>query len=262
MKPYIIFFDIDGTIFNEKTKEISPITKAAIARARENGHYTFVNTGRSLAEVGKEVLEVGFDGIVCGCGTYIQYRGETLFQKSLGNKLSLEIAEDLKKNQIDAILEGTHAIYIDEEADNADLLKLEKYFGKRIMEKMKYWSEQDMNFDKFSMWLTKKSHYRAFEEKYKAFFEFIDRGNDFFEVIPLGYSKASGIQYLMEYLHIPQEHTIAIGDSTNDLSMLEYAHISIGMGNSAKAVLEKVSYVTKTVAEEGVAYGLEHFGII
>ena len=67
---------------------------------------------------------------------------------------------------------------------------------------------------------------------------------------------------MMEHLDVEKKHTMAIGDSTNDLAMLDYAHISIAMGNSQNEVKERVSFVTKTVEEEGVAYALKHFGFI
>ena len=46
------------------------------------------------------------------------------------------------------------------------------------------------------------------------------------------------------------------------MAMLEYAGISVAMGNSNDSVKQSVDFVTKSVNEEGVAYALEHFGFV
>ena len=41
----LIFFDIDGTLRAEEDGDLPQSTIDAIARARANGHKTFINTG-------------------------------------------------------------------------------------------------------------------------------------------------------------------------------------------------------------------------
>lgn len=262
MKPFAIFFDIDGTILNEKTGEVSPSTKEAILKARENGHYTFINTGRSLAEVSSDILNLGFDGIVCGCGTYIQYKGEELFQKKLEKACMDEIVKDLTYYKINAFLEGTNYFYVSNQTTEEHKTAIEKIFGKGVLNRLRFWTEKEIDFNKFTIWLKEKSQFQDFYEKYKEQFEFIDRKKGLFEVVPYGFTKGTAIAFICEHLGISKEQTMALGDSTNDLDMLEVAHISIGMGNSMKDVLEKVTYVTKHIEEDGVEYALKHFGII
>lgn len=262
MKKHLIFLDIDGTILHEKTRVISEKTKEAIVKARENGHETYINTGRNFAELNETILSAGFDGIVCGCGVFIQKDEEILFNHRVEQNLAKEIVSDLKKYKLDAILEGTDYIYIEENPTNTQIINFENYFGKEIKERIKYWNEGTLEFGKFTMWIKESSDYEGFAEKYKKYFQFIRREDGFAEVIPCGFSKATGIQYLMEKLQVAREHTIAIGDSENDLSMLEYAGIGIAMGNSVKEVFKKVDYTTKSIDEEGVYEALKHFKII
>ena len=64
MQEKLLFFDIDGTIWNEKN-EICDSTVEAIRLARKNGHKTFLCSGRSKAYINNPVLlDIGFDGIV------------------------------------------------------------------------------------------------------------------------------------------------------------------------------------------------------
>jgi hydroxymethylpyrimidine pyrophosphatase-like HAD family hydrolase len=53
------------------------------------------------------------------------------------------------------------------------------------------------------------------------------------------------------------EDAIAIGDSLNDLDMLEYAGISVAMGNAPEHIKEVCDYTTKTVEEAGVSEALK-----
>ena len=66
----------------------------------------------------------------------------------------------------------------------------------------------------------------------------------------------------MDYFDIPLEDTIAVGDSTNDLPMLEYAGLSIGMKKSDAPVLNTVDYVTDTVENDGIYKAMKHFELI
>lgn len=262
MNPHILFFDIDGTLMDEETGCITDRTKEALQEARKNGHYTFLNTGRSFAELDPEVVNVGFDGVVCGCGTYIEYHGENLMKHSIHGDEAVDMVKTITECKMDAILEGDHHFYVSKNASERKLLAVKEYFGEKVNQKCRFWEDRIPQFQKMSIWLSEDSDFGRFQKKYEKKFDFIKRASRFYEVVPKGYSKATGIEFLMNYLGIEQEHTMAIGDSTNDLAMLEYATISIAMGNSKDIVKERVAFVTKTVKEEGVAYALSHYGFV
>lgn len=260
MTPHILCFDIDGTILNDKTGKVSEKTKKAIYKARENGHYAFINTGRSYSEIDKELLKIGFDGVICGCGTHITYRDETLLVKRIEGEKAKWMLDALQEYKIDAMLEGEDYFYISKEVRSPKMIAVKDYFGEVVNKNCRYYEEEEPVFQKMSIILNPESNLEGFVEKCDKDYAFIRRSRNFYEVVPAGYSKATGIAYLMEYLGVAKEHTMAIGDSTNDLAMLEFSGISIAMGNSVDEVKEKVTYVTKSVSEEGVAFALEHFG--
>ena len=83
MERKIAFFDIDGTLTSELDGSVLPSTKNAIKKARNNGHIMFINTGRCMQNVEKRFLEIGFDGIISGCGTNI-YCNENGINKEIG----------------------------------------------------------------------------------------------------------------------------------------------------------------------------------
>lgn len=79
----ILFFDIDGTLISEVNNQIPESIKNALKQARENGHITIINTGRTRALVEPRLEDIGFDGYICGCGTYIEVNGKVLYHKSI-----------------------------------------------------------------------------------------------------------------------------------------------------------------------------------
>lgn len=49
-------------------------------------------------------------------------------------------------------------------------------------------------------------------------------------------SKGSGLQALAEHLGIPQQKTMAVGDSQNDLSMFAFSGLAVASGSAAKEI--------------------------
>ncbi len=262
MKTKIIFFDIDGTILSHRSYTVPNSIKAAIRKARANGHLTFINTGRSYAEIDNGIKNLGFDGFVCGCGTYIRYGNEELLHNTIPTKLCKELVADLLEYPADAVLEGTHAVYFNENSRFPALQKQEAFFKNQLMFNVKGWDDPQISFDKFSVWYEDLASISSFLDKYRDRFDYMHHGDHFIEIVPKGSSKATGIEFLLSHLDIPHENAYALGDSINDLSMLNYVKHSIGMGNSDDKIARIVAYLTKDVDEDGVAHALAHYNII
>ncbi len=257
----ILFFDIDGTILSHRTFTISENTKNAIRQAQAKGHLAFINTGRVISAIPEEIKELGFDGFVCGCGTHISYHDQILLQTFIPEELTRNLIDDLRELGIDAVLEGTGAVYYDEYATNPIIKEIREYHDENGFP-VGSWDDSEVLIDKFCIWSASDAANRLFKEKYEEYFEFIDRNHHLYEIIPKGYSKASGIQFLINHLNIPFENTYAFGDGENDLPMLQYASQTIAMGNAPESIKDIVSFVTLDVDENGIRYALEHYGLI
>jgi len=77
------------------------------------------------------------------------------------------------------------------------------------------------------------------------------------EIFPSGCNKDVGIRILAEKYNIAHEDTVAIGDSDNDVAMIEYAHIGIAVANAMEVLKEKADYITKSNDEDGPAIVLK-----
>lgn len=84
--------------------------------------------------------------------------------------------------------------------------------------------------DKFVVWYQTPDQLEEFRKVSDPYFTCIDRGGTFREFVPIGYSKATGIQYVLDYYHLDLDAAYAIGDSNNDLPMLSYVPNSVAMG--------------------------------
>ncbi len=258
----LIFFDIDGTLIPEPVGEIPESAGRAIRIAREKGHICMINTGRSLALVGPDVTgDVEFDGILLGCGTMINFRGETLLHKTFTVKEAEEIISGLGKYRIDAVLEGSEINFRDsDERIFTDVFR--KYIHQFDHLHYKSFEEAPGHFDKFYAYADQREKMEAFSREFGDRLDFVDRKGGYFEIMPKGYSKASGMRYIAERLGIPMSRTVAIGDSSNDIPMFESAAVSIAMGNATEDVKEIVNFVTTDVDKDGIWNALKWLGIV
>ena len=51
MKPAALFYDIDGTLYSEIENVVPESAFEALKKAKENGHYLFINTGRTYCSM-------------------------------------------------------------------------------------------------------------------------------------------------------------------------------------------------------------------
>jgi len=72
-------------------------------------------------------------------------------------------------------------------------------------------------------------------------------------------TKGQCLVSLCRLLGIAPEDSMALGDGTNDLDMLQRAGIGVAMGNAAPALLEAADFVTLTNNEAGFAHAVERF---
>lgn len=259
----IIFFDVDGTLITEDERSLIPdSTKRAIAQARRNGNLTFINTGRTAFNLSDEVKKLGFDGYICGCGTYIEYNGDVLLYNRLDQDYCRNIAEILRESGVVPVYEHRDCLFFDKlAADTPDLRYFKEYFlDKGIITDYDV-SDDNFSFDKFVFWRTENDNFERLLKQIENDFMVIDRGGGFYENVPKGFTKATAIDVLLKKLDIPVENAYAIGDSMNDLPMLTAVPNSIAMGGAEK-IYPYVSFVTKPIEENGIEYALEHFGII
>lgn len=255
-----VFFDIDGTLWNDRM-QIPDSTKAAIRALREAGNYAFLCSGRSRANIrAKELMEIGFDGVVAACGAHIDFQEEKVFEQLLSKEQVAYALAVIKKHHMLAVLEGPRYIYVDEDDFSDD--PYVDYLKKELREDVKSIAgNKEFEINKLSIDL-KGADLKSVLEDLEAEFDVIVHSDWLIEILPKGYSKATGIARVCEMLGIKKADTYAFGDSANDLEMLAYVAHGIAMGNASKEAKQAAEFVTTDIMEDGIWVGLMHYGLI
>ncbi len=257
----LIFFDIDGTLWDQDNV-IPESAVDAIHRAQENGHLCFINSGRSRCFIRHPALfAVGFDGIVSGCGTMVEYNGDVVFYHTLPVEQIEQVLKILKRHDFRPILEGRHHLYFDDRDFAGDNFgeKIREEIGSDLLSIEGEWGRWEIS--KLSCATPPNRHEECFEELGDAF-DFMIHDATVVEMAPKGFSKASGMQKLCDLLHVDMMDTVCFGDSVNDLSMLRAAGTSVVMGNGMEQVKEIADFVTKDLHEDGISYAMKELKLI
>ena len=261
----IVFFDVDGTIVTDvyagEGKFIPESCKRAIRKAREKGNLCFINSGRPYGNVEKYILEIGFDGVVSGCGTNIHVGSEDIYHVAVPEAVASLCFELCQRYNITAFFEGRDRTYYIENGYHVPWL--EEFACEIAAQGSVVLREKDdeFTFDKFCAFHDEKNDITEFLKIMEEHFSVIIRDETFVELVPKGCSKGIAIKKLCEYYNIPVSQSYAIGDSVNDLDMFYATPNSIAMGNG-KAIHSYAAFVTKDITDDGIEFALKHFEII
>ncbi len=256
-----VFFDIDGTLWNERM-EIPKSTAVSIRRLRERGNYAFICSGRSRGSIrSKELFAIGFDGVLAGCGTHVEYNGKIIYEYLLPLEKTKELLQVLKMYEMPVILEGPECLYAPMQAFAGDryVAYLRSIMGEDLKDLSEFHEKSRINkMSAVCPPTAAEAIKKALGEKYKLIFH----QSPVVEILDKGFSKAAGIRRICDYLKIDHANTYAFGDSSNDLEMLQYVQQGIVMGNGSADAKAAADYITAPVDEDGVQKGLAHFGLI
>jgi phosphoglycolate phosphatase-like HAD superfamily hydrolase len=75
---------------------------------------------------------------------------------------------------------------------------------------------------------------------------------DWIDVTGPNLSKATALETVRRRLGVPAEHTVAVGDSTNDIEALSWAARGVAMGDAPEPVRAAADEITGTLHEHGV----------
>ncbi|MCI7794762.1 MAG: Cof-type HAD-IIB family hydrolase [Lachnospiraceae bacterium] len=263
MKRKALFFDIDGTLLSDRTKELPESAQTVIRRAQEMGHLVFINSGRARCLMQEVEEKLQTDGYLCGCGTLVEIQGSRALHHVISAKRRLEIQRSIIACDVDGVLEGTGGLFAQSCPSRfPEVERLKNLFVGRDVMFGADWTLKALPFDKFCIVADEKSNLSGFFQSLEPDFSCIDRGHGLFECVPRGYDKATAMKFILDYFGIPWEESYAFGDSSNDLAMIRYACHSVVMGEHDAVLEPYASLITKTVEDDGIAWAFEKLNIL
>lgn len=75
----------------------------------------------------------------------------------------------------------------------------------------------------------------------------------------LGVDKGQGVRRMLEMLNLDPQRVMAVGDSDNDIPMLEAVGFAVAMGNASPGVKAVADWVAPSIDEDGAAVALRKF---
>lgn len=257
----IIFLDLDGTLWT--FEQIPSSALEAIELARKNGHRIYINTGRTRCEVPKFLLDLNFDGYCFGAGSEIIIDNKQVLFNPLekrDTKFIQHIAKDTGHS-----LEGSQMTFTSEKnRERMRKFHVDNRMGNRFLSFPDISEITDKDYEQimkisihFDSTAQREEILKQIPE-HLTFTNFMHLGG---EITHKEYNKATAIQFVKDYYNEEYE-TVAIGDSENDLTMLNYADISVAMGNGVDCVKEKADYVTDKIDNDGLYKAFKYLKLI
>ena len=259
----MLFLDMDNTLLSSDLS-ISEKNLKAIRAAEEKGVKIVICTGRGIFSVRDTAKILGLKEcyLIClnGGAVYKGYPPELIKEKTFKNSDAKLVYEAAKKYGVDVqiyrndrlIIERiTERIqmYIDTlKADYVIVDSLENYEGE--ISKMLLNGEEE-KLKKIQAELKPK-----LKGKMNVFFS----NTTYLEFTGMGITKGEAIADFAHDFGVDISETIAMGDSFNDMSMIQAAGLGVAVRNAVQPIKDAAGYITKATNDEGaVAEVIERY---
>lgn len=270
----MVCIDMDGTLLNSKRK-ISEINKKILKKANDRGVHIVVTTGRIYCNAAYYSNLLGVNSaVIADNGAIIKERDKEIYisKKVIPEEINLKILDICNKFKANPNFQTSHEIY----GGNGIVSFLLYYFvfktGLKDYEikihsvgSSKKWkkvlAKQKNEIIKCEIFHHDKLRMKNIRDAIEALGELkvVSSGQYGIDITHRGITKGSAVEILAKHYGIMREEIIAIGDSLNDVEMIEYAGLGVAMGNAKESVKTIADYVTTSNDEDGVAQVIEKF---
>ncbi len=259
----VIFFDIDGTLVDEKTQILPQSTVDAIHKLVALGHVPVVNTGRPYTHIDPRVRALPFAGCVAAGGSEVRIGDKWLKKQTVLPETMDFLIRQVRKHHLQVVYEAEGGYYLDGEnsAHHPEIdtqCAIMRRNGNFIRDVKEGITDPVVKFCTFDV---AGSDRAAMVADAAPWFDYIDR-RGMAEFVLRGSSKAEGMRLILQELNCPKAETMAFGDSGNDIPMLKAAAIGVAMGNAVEEAKNAADFITKTVLDDGIFHALKHFELI
>ena len=247
----IVFIDMDGTL-RDNSGKISDETMKSISKLNKLEIQIVLTTGRALRyKVNVAKLYDGGDYLITSNGAEIyNYKSNNLIYSS-----------PISKKERDYISEKVLIYRLFFIANTKDFRYTNRLDDNTGMKKVDLLSEVDADINQVVVQSHDVKSMRLFErdildnENLKISnktTKLVDGKYIFFDVTNSNVSKGNAVKKLCEYLSIPLDKTMAIGNSVNDIEMFKVCKYKIAVANADDEIKNIATELTLSNDEEGV----------
>ena len=269
MNQKFIFLDIDGTLVSAMQAPSKQVT-AAVRGARANGHKVFLCTGRNMPIIGRDIWDIGFDGVIASAGGHVEAGGNVLFDSLLPEETIQECLEVFHSHDMYCRIETPEGIYTDPQMEellshakanpaNSELVRMQKEIEAGIdiqpYERYPHKGAYKICFTSRKLESVEQTKQILGSRFVYAVHPYAGSNSCFNgEIIPKGIDKGRGIKLVCSYYGADLRDTIAFGDSMNDYEMMQTAGLSVAMGNACEELKRMADLICGNVWDDGIYY--------
>ncbi|MDE7218031.1 MAG: Cof-type HAD-IIB family hydrolase [Oscillospiraceae bacterium] len=255
MGPKILFLDLDGTLLNDR-KEITPGNRRALDEALARGHRIVVTSGRPLKSSLAQARRLGLAGEGCcviaynGGAVYDCTKERTVHRETLEPDVLYRIYDEAARRGIYIQTYDREDVVIEPRCDEGNTARYCAAIGlawRRIGDVRRDLSEMPVKallidyqdrepLEEMKRWMDAELAGRA-----DCFFS----SRHFLEAVPAGVNKGSAVEALCQRLGIDMGDAVAVGDESNDVSMIRAAGVGAAMANAIPEAKAAADYVTE-----------------
>ena len=274
MNRKLIFLDIDGTLTPAGSNYPPESAMKAIRKAQANGHLVFLCTGRNPGMLAP-VLALGFEGAVSCAGGHVFAGDKVLYDCPMPKEQFETGMKLLKETGVFRTIESRTATWGDEDLGdflaqagegNSELVRWRKALAEQL--NIRPMKEYDGSPIYKIVFMCKtmdqlKPAMDALEKDYNFVVQDVAAHNCLNgELINRQFDKGRGVKIVADAFGIGIEDTIGLGDSMNDLEMIETVGYSVCMDNGSPKLKEISDLVCPAVEADGLAWAFEKLGLV
>ncbi|MFJ7184839.1 Cof-type HAD-IIB family hydrolase [Lysinibacillus xylanilyticus] len=253
----ILFFDVDGTLYNSE-KILPASAKDALLEARRNGYEIAIATGRAPFMIQSLLEELDINTYVTFNGQYVVYRGEVVYTNGV---------EKDELSKIIAFGDARHepVVFLDDQRMIASVGNNEMISESLNTLKYPYPNIDSTYYMQNEVYQTLIFMEEKDEHLYREAFpnvQFVRWHRYSCDILPKGGSKAAGIEKVLEKMGLTLNDAIAFGDGINDIEMLQAVGTGVAMGNGHERVKAVATHIAEHVDEDGLAKIMRQLNII
>lgn len=269
----LVCIDVDGTLLNNQRK-ITKRTKEILLEAHKLGIHIVISTGRIYtdAEYYSDLIGVK-SPVIASNGAFIKEKdtNKVIYKEVLGESLSLKLLEIFHRQRINPYFCTPDKFYYGNilfKVFNLATTIIGRSSNKMNMEYVYSWKrwhkilcKESDNIVKCEIIYRNAALINELRNELRNIqqLEIVDSSKHNIEITRKGISKGKAVAMLASLYNLKREEIMTIGDSENDLSMIEYAGMGIAMGNALESVKKKADYITDSNENEGVANAISRF---
>lgn len=269
-----VLIDMDGTLLGKSQVAISMRNMEALQKAIKMGIHVIPCTGRVFDMLPPQLLtQEGLRYfITChGARVYDKQTGESIYEDTIPAEQSAKLMEILEGRGLYNEIAANATIYFEqavtEPFNPADVPEhhiwyLRDHCYKTCKTPSKDFLTENICVEKMNVYGIPAEDQQPIYDALTAT-GYIQHtrpgaGKDL-EFLHAGLDKLKGVDLVLKTLGVSYEETLAIGDSSSDLAIIQKCGLGIAMGNAPQNIKDAADDVTATNIEDGVALAFEKY---